>query len=82
MKAAKVISEDVKDLFPLTFSRFSYDGPLSWPISFKSFAEFQSFVESLAGNYTVYRAGDRVLVDKYVTNTGMYTVYQSNHVRR
>jgi len=78
----KVIGEGVNGLFPLVFSRYSYNGSLNSPICFESFAEFTAFLKTLAGFYSVYRAGDRVLIDKYVVNAGMFTVFQSNPIRR
>ena len=78
----KVIGEGVNELFPLVFSRCSYDGSLNSPIRFESFTEFTAFLKTFAGFYSVYRVGERVLIDKDVVNAGMFTVFQSNPIRR
>jgi hypothetical protein len=69
-----IISHNVKDLFPLTLTRPG----TAEVFEFKTVQDLHSYLESLAGYYSVYRKGQSVIVDKYVINTGMYTVFRSN----
>ena len=74
--------EGVSELFPLTFHHYNWNGPLHTRMDFDSFESFTEFLKDLAGFFNVYRGGDKVFVEKYVENAGMYTIFQSEKVRR
>jgi len=74
--------EGVGELFPLAFHQYSWDGPLHSRMDFESFESFAEFLKELSGFFSVYRGGDRVFVEKYVENSGVYTIFQSEKVRR
>ena len=80
--AEVTFGEGVSELFPLAFYQYSWDGPLHSRMDFDSFESFVEFLEAEAGFFNVYRGGDKVFVEKYVENAGMYTIFQSEKVRR
>jgi hypothetical protein len=81
--AEVTFSEGVSELFPLTFYQYSWNGPLHSKMDFESFESFTEFLlKELAGFFNVYRGGDKVFVEKYVENAGMYTIFQSASIRR
>lgn len=68
-----IIGAGVKDLFPLTLTRPG----TAEAFEFQTVQDLQSHLESLSGYYSVYCKGQRVIVDKYVINSGMYCVFRS-----
>jgi len=68
-----IIGANVKNLFPLTLVRLG----TTQALEFQTVQDLQSYLESLSGYYTVYRKGQGIVVDKYVINTGIYTLFQS-----
>ena len=73
LSAGVIVGTGVKDLFPLTLSRPG----TAEAFEFQTFEAFNAFIESLSGYYSVYRKENTVVVDKYVINSGMYTVFRS-----
>lgn len=77
LNPSALIAPGVRNLFPLTL--YHYNGPAA--LSFPTFEDFTKFLSTLPGYYTVYCARGQLIVDKYVINAGMFTVYHSrdNH---
>jgi len=80
--AEVTIGEGVSELFPLAFYYYHLEGPMNTRMDFESFESFTEFLKAEAGFFNVYRAGDRVVVEKYIRDLGVFSIFQSEKVRR